>query len=214
MTEDLQSFVRQALERKVSREAIMAALKKARWRDEEIRAALGSYADDPDVGLPVPRRKASLSASEAFQYLTIFLCLTICAFSLGNMLFNLVDAWVPDPRQVTDPSYPTWSVWEVRLALASLAVALPVYVAMTLATRKAMRADPGMRSSPVRKWLTYLTLFLTGGVAIGDLIGLLNGVLAGDLAARFVCKALIVLCIAGGIFIFYLKDLRRDERPS
>mgnify|MGYP001560468513 CR=1 FL=1 len=210
MAEDLQTFVRQALERKVSREDIASALKKARWRDEEIKAALAAYADDPEVGLPVPRRKASLSASEAFQYLTIFLCLTICALSTGNLLFNLINALVPDPLE---PGV-LWSPWEIRFAAASLVVALPVYVAMTLGVRNANRADPVRRESPVRRWLTYLTLFLTGGVAIGDLIGLLNSLFAGDLAARFVLKALVVLLIAGCIFAFYLRDLRRDERAS
>jgi len=208
MTEDLQKFVRKALEKNVSRDKIAAALKQARWRDEEIKAALGSYADDHEVGLPVPRRKASLSASEAFQYLTIFLCLTIIAFASGNMLFNLVDAWVPDPQN----PYSNWVPSEVRFALSALIVAMPVYVFMSYGAWKAMRTDPVKRESPVRKWLTYLTLFATGGVAIGDLIALINQLFEGDLATRFLCKSFIVLCIAGAIFLYYLRDLRRDER--
>lgn len=208
MTEDLQRFVRKALERGVPREKIASALKKGRWRDEEIKAALAAFGDDADVGLPVPRRKASLSASEAFQYLTIFLCLAICAFASGNLLFNLIDAWVPDPQN----PYATWVASEARLAIASLIVAMPVYVFMSYGAWKAARTDPLKRESPVRKWLTYLTLFATGGVAIGDLIALLDRFFAGDLAARFFCKALVVLLIAGKIFVLYLWDLRRDER--
>ncbi|HTM68840.1 MAG TPA: DUF5671 domain-containing protein [Candidatus Binatia bacterium] len=208
MTEDLQRFVRKALEKNVSRDKIAAALKQARWRDEEIKTVLAAFADDPGVGLPVPRRKASLSASEAFQYLTIFLCLAICAFAGGNLLFNLVDAWVPDPQN----PYLTWSRSEVRLAIASLIVALPVYLFMSYGAWQAARRDPLKRESPVRKWLTYLTLFATGGVAIGDLIALLDQFFSGDLATRFFCKALIVLLIAGKIFVLYLWDLRRDER--
>lgn len=210
MHEKMEAFVRQALERKVSREAIAAALRRARWRDEEIRTALGAYADDPEVGIPVPRRKASVSASEAFQYLTVFLCLTICALAAGSLGFNLIDSAIPDPRN----PYDVWSPSSVRLALASIVVALPVYVFLTAASRKAVRADPVKRESPVRKWLTYLTLFVTGGVAIGDLITLIDGLFEGAPTVRFVLKTLTVLCIAGGIFAFYLRDLRRDERAS
>lgn len=208
MTEDLQRFVRKALEKNVSRDKITAALKQTRWRDEEIRAALAAYGDDTEVGLPVPRRKASVSASEAFQYMTIFLCLTICALASGNLLFNLVDAWVPDPRN----PYGTWSPSEARFALSALIVALPVYLWMSYGAWKAARTDPTKRESPVRKWLTYLTLFATGGVAIGDLIAIMNGLFEGDLALRFFFKTMIVLLIAGKIFLFYLWDLRRDDR--
>ncbi len=210
MHEKLEAFVRQALERKVSREAIAAALKRARWRDEEVRSALAAFADDHEVGIPVPRRKASLSASEAFHYLTAFLCLTIVAVAAGTLGFNGADAWFPDPRE----PYAAWSPSSVRLALASIVVALPVYLFLTAAARKAIRTDPVKRESPVRKWLTYLTLFLTGGVAIGDLITLIDGLFEGAPTARFVLKALIVLCIAGGIFAFYLRDLRKDERAA
>lgn len=208
MSDELRGFVRDALSRNVSREKITAALKKGRWRDEEIRAALDAYVDDAEAGAPVPRRKPSLSASEAFQYLTIFLCLYICAFAAGTLLFNLADAAFPNPAE----PWQTWQPSSVRMAIASLVVAFPVYVWMTVSASQAMRADPAKRDSPVRKWLTYLTLFITGGVAIGDLITLLYNLLEGDLPLRFACKVLAVLILAGGIFLGYFRGLRNDER--
>jgi hypothetical protein len=58
----------------------------------------------------------------------------------------------------------------------------------------------------VRRWLTYVTLFLAAGVLVGDLITLVYNVLAGELTLRFVLKVLIVGAIAGAIFWFYLRE--------
>ena len=62
----------------------------------------------------------------------------------------------------------------------------------------------------VRKWLTYLTLFIAGVTIITDLIILINTFLGGEITARFAFKVLAVLIVAGVIFAYYLYDLRRD----
>jgi hypothetical protein len=66
----------------------------------------------------------------------------------------------------------------------------------------------------VRKWLTYITLYIATGIIIGDLITLLTYVLNGDLTLRFVLKVLAVLLIAGSIFGYYLWDLRTEEKET
>jgi len=74
--------------------------------------------------------------------------------------------------------------------------------------------DPVKRASPVRKWLTYLTLFIAATVLIGDLITLVYNALGGELTTRFLLKVLTVAVIAGGTFGYYLWDLRQDEREA
>jgi hypothetical protein len=66
----------------------------------------------------------------------------------------------------------------------------------------------------VRRWLTYLTLFVAAVVLIVDLITLVDNVLGGEVTVRFVLKVLVAGLIAGTIFGYYLWDLRRDERLS
>ena len=77
-----------------------------------------------------------------------------------------------------------------------------------------MKKDPEKRSSKVRKWLTYITLFIAAGIIIGDLITVVTGLLAGELTMRFILKALIVLVIAATIFGYYLWSLRQEEKES
>lgn len=79
---------------------------------------------------------------------------------------------------------------------------------------KAIDKDPDKRSSKIRKWLTYITLFIAAGVIIGDLITLVYNVLNGELTTRFILKVLTVGGIAGSIFGYYLWDLRKEEKEQ
>jgi hypothetical protein len=63
----------------------------------------------------------------------------------------------------------------------------------------------------VRRWLTYLTMFVAASILIGDVISLVYTVLGGELTVRFVLKVLTVGAIAGSVFGYYMWDLRGDE---
>jgi uncharacterized membrane protein YraQ (UPF0718 family) len=68
------------------------------------------------------------------------------------------------------------------------------------------------RLSPVRRWLTYLTLFLASTALVCDTITLVYHLLGGEITLRFLLKVLVVAAIAGAIFGYYLSDLRRGEK--
>jgi hypothetical protein len=57
-------------------------------------------------------------------------------------------------------------------------------------------------------------LFVAACVLIGDVVGLIYGLLGGELTVRFVLKTLIVGGIAGAVFWYYLSGLRVDEEVS
>jgi uncharacterized protein YacL len=99
----------------------------------------------------------------------------------------------------------------VRWSIANLVVAFPIFAMLSVSMQKAIARDPARRASRVRKWLTYLTLFLGAGMLIGDVIVLLNAVLKGEVAIRFFLKVVVVAAIAGTVFGYYLSELRRDE---
>ena len=70
-TQDLELFVRDALSKGASKQSIEAALVAAGWPPEQLRGALGTYADI-DFPVPVPRPQPYLSAREGFLYLVLF----------------------------------------------------------------------------------------------------------------------------------------------
>jgi len=57
-------------------------------------------------------------------------------------------------------------------------------------------------------------LFVASATIITDLITLLTRLLQGELTTRFVLKVIVVLIIAGLVFIYYLSDLRPEEKEE
>ena len=203
-SEDLTSFVREALAREIPRERIEAALLEAGWPREKVGRALGAYAE-VDFPLPVPRPRPYLSAREAFLYLLLFTSLFLSAFHLGAILFELIEKAVPDPVGSD------FSARAVRWSVSFVVVAFPLYLWLTVRQERELLRDPAKRASKVRKWLTYLTLFVAAGFLVGDLVALVFHLLQGELTVRFLLKVLVVGVLAGTVFGYYLNDLRKEE---
>ncbi|MEZ0471085.1 DUF5671 domain-containing protein [Luteimonas salinilitoris] len=210
-TQDLEWFVREALARGESRAAVEAALTAAEWPPEQVRSALGAYAEVP-FSVPVPRPRPYLSAREAFLYLVLFATLYVAAYHLGSLLFDLINRALPDPA---DPDYVVGGLARsMRWSTASVIIAFPVFLYVAHYLGRELARNPVKRLSTVRRWLTYLTLFLAAAVLVGDMITLVYNLLGGELTLRFVLKVLVAAVIAGAIFGYYLLDLRREEKET
>jgi hypothetical protein len=211
MNADLQLFVRDSLVRGLPRAAIRERLLEAGWRAEEVESALAGFAES-DFPVPVPRRRLYLSAREAFFYLVLFATLYLTAFNLGLVLFATVDRWLPDAVQ---NGYTARSAVEgIRSGIAALVIAFPIFLFVSALIGRAMARDPEKRGSKVRKWLTYVTLFVAALVLIGDLTFLVQRLLSGELPARVLWKTVFVFAIAGTVFGHYLAELRAEEREG
>jgi hypothetical protein len=200
----LTRFVQRALEQEVPRSRIEAALLAAGWPRDKVDRALSGFAE-VDFPLPVPRPEPYLSAREAFLYLLLFSTLFLSAFNLGSVLFQLINKAVPDPAGAA------FSSGSARWALAYVVVAFPIYLVLAVRQERELTRDPALRASKVRKWLTYLTLFVAAGFLIGDMVALVHHLLDGELTVRFLLKVLVVAVLAGAGFGYYLRDLRKEE---
>jgi hypothetical protein len=206
--EDLTGFVRDALNRGESRARTRDALLQAGWSSAEVDSALGSFSE-VDFPIAVPRPRPSLSAREAFEYVILFGTLYVAAFSLGRLLFQFINLALPDP--LSQPFQNQVIRGAVRWSIAALVVTTPVFLRSAWKNAKALERSPVKRASPVRRWLTYMTLAITASVLIGDATSLVYNFLAGETTLRFLLKSLTVAVIAGAAFVYYLSDLRRDE---
>ena len=207
MNEELSRFVRDALTRGASRDEISEALVDASWRQADIDKALGAWVDR-DFVAPIPRPRPYLGAREAFLYLVLFASLYAAAISFGNVTFVLINRAFADVA-FTPPA--AASAEMLRWGLAYLVISFPAFLLVQRLVRRTLRSDPDLRSSRIRKWLTYLTLFVAAGVLAGDLIALVFFGLGGELAVRFLLKVAVVAAIAGSVFGYYFWDLRQDD---
>lgn len=204
---ELEAFVREALAQGQSRPAIRQALAAAGWSAEQTDGVLDGYAE-VDFPVPVPKPRASVSAREAFQYLLLFATLYISAWHLGSLLFDIINRWFPDAAIGSEFRN------GMRLSVAALVIAFPVFLFSARRIAREVARHPIKRLSPVRRWLTYLTLFIAAGVLIGDMTTLVYNVLGGEATPRFLAKVGVVAVIAGAIFHYYMQDLRREEEPA
>lgn len=206
--QELERFVRDALAAGVPRPQVESTLAAAGWSEPQVREAMTAFAELA-FPVPVPRPRAQLSAREAFEYLLLFATLYLTAWHLGSLLFDLINHALPD---AADPRYRIYRMdASMRWSIAALVVAFPLFAWLARHIGQGVTRHPVKRLSPVRRWLTYLTLFIAAGVLVGDLVALVYNVLGGETSLRFVLKVVVVAAIASAVFGYYLSDLRRDE---
>ncbi len=205
---DLDRFVHDGLSRGLPRDEIEKILVATGWPPEQIRGALGGFADVV-FPIPVPRPKPYLSAREAFVYLVLFSALYASAISLGTLVFQLIDRAFPDPT--ADPAITLAVTREsIRWSIAWLVVAFPIFLVLARANDRAVRKDPLRRLSKVRRWLTYLTLFVGAGILVGVLTTVVYNLLSDELTTRFVLQVLTIGTITGAVFGYFLSDVRKE----
>ena len=98
----------------------------------------------------------------------------------------------------------------IGLAGPAVVVAYPVFLYLSVRTAKEVARDPIRRTSPVRRWLTHLTLFIAASVIAGDAIAVVYRFLSGDLTAQIALKMLTIGVIAGAAFAYYLGYSKAD----
>ena len=155
----------------------------------------------------------------------MFATLYTSAFALGQIFFTAIDRAFPD---VTNPQSTSQFRDSLRWALANLIVAFPIFAGLAVSTQRAIARDPARRASRVRKWLTYLTLFLGAAAIIHgrfELFGATTGasiwvVGAIGMACGFGFYMLAVAVTAAGLFVLTVLGLitgrgrpEPDDRP-
>ena len=209
ISEELSAFVKESLGKGLPPAQIEDALRRAGWPEEQIRGGLAGFAPI-DFPVPVPRPRPNLSARDAFLYLVLFATLYTSAYHLAQLFFQIIDRTFPDPADPTGD----YTRQAIRWSVSSLLVAFPVFLYVSAITNRGVRADPTKRVSKVRRWLTYMTLFLAASFLVGDFITLVYNVLGGELTTRFVLKVATVAILAGTVFGYYLSELRLDEMEA
>lgn len=208
MTEkELDSFVRDALATGKSRTEISEALDAAGWAPDQVKEALGGYAD-VDFPVPVPRPRRYGSAREAFLYIVYFALLGVVAGYVGALSFGFVELAFEDDLRGRD-----WrsGASSLRWGIASLVVGFPIFLYLGNRLSAARQRHPERRTSRVRAWLTYVTLIFAAVTLIGDLVAVVYQFLSGEMGARFLAKAVIVGAISGAILWNYTRAAERDD---
>lgn len=145
---------------------------------------------------------------DVFLHLFAMVTLYWSAISFITLCWQYINHFFPDAL-VDYYSRASFS-GSIRFAIASLIIVFPLFLLTAWVLNRIYAKESVVRESKIRKWLIYLTLFITSLVIIGDLIFVINTFLGGEITIRFILKALSVLVVAGAIFAYYLDDVRRN----
>ncbi|HUE72496.1 MAG TPA: DUF5671 domain-containing protein [Pirellulaceae bacterium] len=209
MDPKLLDFIAHARQKGMDHGTIRVMLLSAGWKERDVARGLAEQGLD----MPVPEPPSSGGAREAFQYLMVFSALYVSVVNVILILFHFLDDWFPDPaHEATSYSYfGSYRENSIRWSLAMLMVATPLFYGFAYWIGREIRRVPDRSKSPIRRWLTYLTLFVAAITMMVDVATLIFGLLQGDTTAHFLLKALTILALAALAFCYYFLSLQPFE---
>lgn len=155
--------------------------------------------------------KPKTNAKDLFLNLGAIVALYTVVISLINLLFSVINSAYP---KITD-GYSYYGSQSISWPVAILIIFFPIYVLLMWLLEKGYDEEPEKRNVGIRKWLTYITLFLAGVATAGDLVTVIYYFIDGqELTAGFLLKVLTVLVIALGVFYYYISDIREKLNSS
>ncbi len=154
-----------------------------------------------------------ITAKDFFVQLGAMAALYAGVIALINLLFRVINVAYPTMSNGYSNYYYYGN--PISLPVATLIIVFPVFLFLSWLLQKNYSGESNLRESGLRKWLVYLTLFVSGIVVVGDLVTLLYHFLDGqEMTTGFLLKVLAVFVVAGSVFGYYLADLRNKLTPK
>jgi hypothetical protein len=202
-TSNLTDFIEHARKKGMDHQTIRMLLLSAGWKEKDIAQAMTKEALD----MPVPMPADAGGARDAFFHLLMFVSFFTTAISSITLLFSYINRWLPDAA-FQDYYYNGNDNSGIRWGMASLIVAFPLFVWISRILHREMEQHVEKSASAIRRWLTYLTLFIAAATLMGDVITLVFFLLNGELTLRFILKVLVVLYVAGAGFYYFYRSMK------
>jgi len=202
MSKEIKDFIEHARKKGMDHATIRMLLLSAGWKEKDIVDAFSKEA----LEKPIPAPPDVGGAREAFFHLISFAALYTMVISLSVLFFEYLNNLFDDPALEIWQS--TIDSQQVRWSMSAIIVAFPVLIWMTRILQKEMKKHPEKSWSALRRWLTYITLFVAAFALGIDVITLLSYLLGGSLSVRFVSKVFVVFALAGLTFSYYFQALK------
>jgi hypothetical protein len=148
------------------------------------------------------------AAKYAFFYMLSLVALIFTALSSGMIIFQIINKTITDVISNYSGNY---SIETLKFGISALIIAAPIFFFTMSRIYKSLYEGLLAKESEIRKWLTYLVLFVSSVVMIGWLIGTINSFLDGDLTLKFILKSITAIGISASIFTFFLYDIKREN---
>lgn len=150
-------------------------------------------------------------AYHLFLYLSMFFSLGFLIGGMLTSLFQFVNKYVPDVSNINEFNASVFDDAGLKIGLSMLLVASIVYfIAAKIVNKKLIKNDI-RPNSLVRKFLTYIALFILVAISIGSLVALVFNYLNGELTGNTFGKIAAFFVVNGFFALFYFWEIRRKD---
>ncbi|MGO9465838.1 MAG: DUF5671 domain-containing protein [Isosphaeraceae bacterium] len=126
------------------------------------------------------------------------------------MFFTYIEFAFPDPATRTRTYALEAALSSIRASLATLIVSYPLFLLVWSFLLREVRMSPEKATSGVRRWLSFLSLFVGAVTILTDVIVVVYYLVEGDLTVRFLLKVVVLLVIAGALSTYLAMVLRSE----
>ncbi len=206
MPDKLSLFIDHARQKGMDYQTIFQLLQSSGWKEREIAEGFAAR----ELTMPIPERAGVGSARDTFLHLLAFTALYASAISLIYLLFTYIEFAFPDPVQRATTYAIEWALSNIRAALAALIVSFPLFLFVWWLLLREIRTTPEMAKSSVRRWLSFLALFVGAVTIMADVITVVYYLVEGDLTVRFLLKVATIFVIIGALFLYLALTIRSE----
>ena len=153
-------------------------------------------------------KKEKFNISYFFLSLGVLVSLITSVVSFLNLAFEILDKKFPDALNATyQYGYNSYQFDGARSALATLIIMFPAFLVLTYFWKRKEKTGISERDNVIRKWLSYVVIFLSILVAVIDLIVLVRYFVSGEITVRFILKVLIALVGAKMVLYYFVPEV-------
>jgi len=210
-------YIKKSKQQKISETEIRNQLLKSGWLEEDIQKAFDFVNNIQPLIPPVPPPHKSTTLTSdfgiwiTFAHILLFISLYAMTISLGTLLNQFVDIWIPPAMQSSYP-IPTFYDYTIKISLATLIVSWPFFSLLFLYITRKTTENPIIRNIRSRKLLIYLTLIVTFIIVLANLIGTVFSFLNGSVTANFLAHFSVTVGISSIVFIYLFNQVKHDRK--
>ncbi len=151
-----------------------------------------------------------ITARDFFLHLGAVISFYASVIALITLLFEVINFAYPKVTNAYMYAFPS-----ISMQVAILVVALPIFLLISRFFEKAYAVDASLREMPLKRWLSFITIFIAGAIVAGDLVTVIYMFLDGqELTTAFLLKVLTLLIISSGVFVYYMREIKNIILPK
>ncbi len=152
--------------------------------------------------------KSKLNVGYFFLSLGVLVSLITSVTAFLNLAFEILNQKFPDILNgAYQYGYNSYQFDSARNFLAMLIIMFPAFLILAYFWKKKERAGLSDHDQTIRKWLSYIVIFLSILIAVIDLIVLVRYFVSGEITVRFILKVLIAIAAAKTVLYYFLPEV-------